>query len=292
MADYSIWVLEYAECNKNPVAGVVYGAHDKGTCRLPYAYALIRGNGVNAMVDVGYNHSEYGATIADEFGVGNWHSAREILAHAGITPEEITHIFITHAHYDHMGGIAAFPNATFYIQERELSKWVWAMSLDQRFKVLQAALDPGDILRAVGLAKSGRLVCVQGDMADVLPGIDLHAAHDTHTWGSQYVHIRNDRRRDSEDGWILAGDLVYRFENLEGWDPAKPSYIPIGFYVGSTTNNVLVLDEMSKRVGGDHRRIVPIHEDRLHQRFPSRQTVDGLRMTEITLADGESSKVA
>jgi hypothetical protein len=191
-----------------------------------------------------------------------------------------------------MGGIAAFPNATFYIQERELSKWVWAMSLDQRFKVLQAALDPGDILRAVGLARSGRLVCVQGDMADVLPGIDLHAAYDTHTWGSQYVHIRNDRRSDSEDGWILAGDLVYRFENLEGWDAAKPSYVPIGFYVGSTTNNVLVLDEMSKRVGGDHRRIVPIHEDRLHQRFPSRQTVDGLRMTEIVLADGVSSKVA
>lgn len=292
MADYSVWVLEYAECNQNPVAGVVYGAHGKGTCRLPYAYVLIKGRGFNAMVDVGYNHQDHGAVIADEFGVGNWHSASEILAFCNLTPEEITHVFITHAHYDHMGGIASFPNATFFIQERELSKWVWAMSLDKRFKVLQAALDPGDILRAVDLARSGRLVCVSGDQADVLPGIDLYAAHDTHTWGSQYVCIRNDGKTDSADQWILSGDLVYRFENLEGWDAENPSYIPIGFYVGSTTNNVLVLDEMSKRVGGEHRRIVPVHEDRLHERFPSRITVDGLRMTEITLADGEPSRVA
>jgi Metal-dependent hydrolases of the beta-lactamase superfamily I len=41
----------------------------------------------------------------------------------------VTHVFITHAHFDHMGGTDDFPNATFYVQERELSKWVWAMSL-------------------------------------------------------------------------------------------------------------------------------------------------------------------
>ena len=292
MSLYSIWVLEYAQCNLNPMAGVVYGAHDKGTCRLPYAYVVISGNGINAMVDVGFNDRDHGAEIAREFGVDNWHSPREVLSEVGLTPEDITHVFVTHAHYDHMGGIAEFPNAKFFIQERELAKWVWAMSLDDRFRVLRGALDPADVIRAVDLARQGRLVCVNGDMEDVLPGIDLHGAHDTHTWGSQYVSIRNDGARESSDQWIMSGDLVYRYENLHGWNPEDPHYIPIGFTVGSHTNKDLAIDEMVQRVGGDLMRIVPVHEDRLKEHFPSRLLENGLRVTEITRASSAASAVS
>ena len=49
-----------------------------------------------------------------------------------MAPADVAHVFITHAHFDHMGDTDEFPNATFYIQERELSKWVWAMALDRR----------------------------------------------------------------------------------------------------------------------------------------------------------------
>ena len=52
-----------------------------------------------------------------------------------------------------------FPNATFYIQERELSQWVWTMSLDRRFRWLMLGIDPADIMRTVDLARQGRLVC-------------------------------------------------------------------------------------------------------------------------------------
>ena len=108
-----------------------------------------------------------------------------------------------------MGATDDFPHATFYVQERELSKWVWAMSLGRRFRWLMGATDPGDILRAVDLARQGRLVCVDGDMEDVLPGIDLHAAFDTHTWGSMFVNVRVDGKQPSKDAYILAGDLIY-----------------------------------------------------------------------------------
>ena len=91
-----------------------------------------------------------------------------------------------------MGNIEDFPNATFYLQERELSKWVWTMSLHRRFRWLMLGIDPADIMRAVDLARQGRLVAVDGDRENVLPGVDLHAAFDTHTWGSMYVTVRND----------------------------------------------------------------------------------------------------
>ena len=291
MADYSIWVLEYSYVKNYHLSGIIYGAHNQGYKKLPYCYVLIKGRGVAAMVDVGYNDKDYGAVMANNFGVENWRSAATVLGECGVSPDDIKHIFITHAHFDHMGNSDAFPNATFYIQEKELSKWVWAMSLDRRFRWLMLATDPGDVMRAVDLARQGRLVCVDGDRQNVLPGIDLYAAFDTHTWGSMFVHVRNDGKPDSADSWVLAGDLVYSFENVRGPDAADPQYIPVGLAVGSQTNLMLTTDTMVRLAGGEARRVIPIHEEGLRDAFPSRITSEGLRVTEIALADNEPSRV-
>lgn len=292
MSNYSIWVLEYGYVTNYNLSAINYGAHNQGYRKLPYCYVVIKGQGTVAMVDVGFNNKDYGAIMAKNFGVENWHSARDVLAECGVTPEDVKDVFITHAHFDHMGNTDAFPNATFYIQERELSKWVWAMSLDRRFRWLMLATDPGDVIRAVDLARQGRLVCVDGDRENVLPGIDLHGAPDTHTWGCMYVTVRNDGKADSKDVWILAGDLVYSLENLGATDTADPQYIPIGLAMGSQTNLLLATDTMIKMAGGETRRVIPIHEMRLKDLFPSRVTRQGLCISEITLADGEPSRVS
>lgn len=291
MADYSIWVLEYSYVANYHLSGIVYGAHNQGHKKLPYCYVLIKGKGRVAMVDVGYNNKEYGKVMADNFGVENWRSPKQVLAECGVAPDQVDTVFITHAHFDHMGGIEDFPKAIFYIQERELSKWIWAMSLGRKFRWLMLATDPGDVLRAVDLARQGRLVCLDGDRNDVLPGIDVHSAPDTHTWGSMYVTVRNDGKSQSKDTWVLAGDLLYAFENIRGYDPADPMMIPVGLAVGSQTNLLLATDRMVDAVAGEVRRVIPIHEEGLKDLFPSRISKNGLRITELCLAEGERSRV-
>jgi len=214
-----------------------------------------------------------------------------VLGEIGIRPQDVATIFITHAHFDHMGNIEDFPNATFYLQERELSKWVWTMSLHRRFRWLMLGIDPADILRAVDLARQGRLVCVDGDRENVLPGIDLHAAFDTHTWGSMYVTVRNDLAANSQNSWVFCGDLAYTQENLRGHDPADPEYIPVGLATGSQFNLIMTAEAMVASVGGDITRVVPPHEERLKDLFPSRITGNGLRITELALAPGDRSQV-
>lgn len=292
MSSYSIHVLEYAFVRAFPLSGLVYGAHNQGTCKLPYGYVLIRGNAHNILVDCGHDYAAYGQILSDRFGVENWHSPADVLAEVGITPEDITDVIITHAHFDHMGGIAFFPNATFYIQEQELSKWIGLMSLPRRFRWLMVATDPADILRCVSLAEQNRLVVLSGDHEDLFPGIDVMLAEDSHTPGSQYVVVRNDLARDSANSYVLAGDLVYKDENLTGGNDSDPCYIPVGLATGSQTNLLMSMDRMMKSVGREQKRVIATHEEHLPEYFPSRVTTAGLNIVEIALATGENSAIS
>jgi N-acyl homoserine lactone hydrolase len=288
---YSLWVMEYAYVIQQPTSLFIYGAHNQGHRKMPYGYIVIKGPEGIATIDVGYNHKAYGEVLANSYGVENWQPARTVLSEVGVTPEDVSRVFITHAHFDHMGALDQYPNATFYIQERELTKWVWSMSLERRFRWLMLGIDPADIMTAVDLARQGRLVCVDGDRENVLPGIDLRAAFDTHTWGSQYVTVRNDLSPNSQNAWVFSGDLVYAHENLRGTDPDDLQYVPVGLATGSQFSLIMTSEEMTKRVGGDYTHVIPVHEERLKDLFPSRITKTGLRVTELALADGEKSRV-
>jgi glyoxylase-like metal-dependent hydrolase (beta-lactamase superfamily II) len=291
MADYSIWVLEYAAVEKFPFSVMMYGPQHQGTRKLPYAYALLRGKGETILIDTGYDHVAFGKQLADAYGVSNYHGPRAVLAECGVQPEDVTSVFITHAHFDHMGAIHMFPNAKFYLQKSELDKWVWALTLGAEYRFLSGGGDPADIVRAVEAAKEGRMILIDGDQEDVLPGIDVHLAADTHTYGSMYVTIRNDGARNSAYKWIFAGDLIYTYDNLTGLDPAAPQIVPIGLAVGSQHNLIFSSAEMLKSVGGEVQRVIPVHEDRLRTTFPSRLTDKGLQVVEITLAKAETSRV-
>jgi len=291
MAHYSIWVLEYAAVEKFPFSVMMYGPQHQGTRKLPYAYALLKGGGETILIDTGYDHVAYGKQLANAYGVSNYHGPRAVLAECGVKPEDVTSVFITHAHFDHMGAMHLFPNAKFYVQKSELDKWVWALTLGPEYRFLVGGGDPADIVRAVEAAKEGRMICIDGDQENVLPGIDVHLAADTHTYGSMYVTVRNDGA-SGEDRWIFAGDLIYTYDNLTGLDPAAPQIVPIGLAVGSQHNLIFSSAEMLKSVGGEARRVIPVHEDRLRTTFPSRLTDRGLQVVEIALAKGEKSCVA
>lgn len=295
MADYSIHVLEYSYVPNYHKSGVLYGAHNEGYVKLPYCYVLLRSEDHVALVDVGYNHKDYGKHLADKFGVENWRSPKVVLSEMGLTPEDVDTVFITHAHFDHFGNVEDFPNAKFYIQREEIEKWVWAMALPERMRWMMIAVDPGDILRGVNLAAEGRLNIVEGSVEDVLPGVDLHLAKDSHTFGSMWVTVRNDGQTNSDDTWVLAGDLVYQFKNLKN-DGAvvgvDTMYTPVGLAVGSQMNLVLATEEMMKQTGYDDTRVIPIHEEGLADTFPCRISKEGLRISEICLADGAKSAVA
>ena len=70
-----------------------------------------------------------------------------MLSEMNLAPEEISDIFITHAHFDHMGSIAEFPKAHIYIQKSEMLSWYERFALPKRFSFLTAIVDPDNFVR-------------------------------------------------------------------------------------------------------------------------------------------------
>lgn len=292
MALYSIWVAEFASIPQFPDALMFAGYLAPTARRLPYTYVVIQGEGRTILVDVGFDFRDYAKALVGTMGLNDWRPPADVLGKLAIDPADVTDIIITHAHFDHMGGMDFFPNARFYIQKRELTEWVWALSVDPKFQKIHFTVNPADILKAVKLGIEGRLHCLDGDVEDLFPGIDLRLALDTHTWGSMFVRVRNDGLAQSEDSYVLAGDLVYAYENLGVGGDAEGVYTPIASGVGGPFALLKATQALIDAAGGDPMRVIPAHEDRLGDKFPSVKRPDGLRIVEIALATGAASRIA
>ena len=73
---------------------------------------------VNCMFVNFYAYDAGGEVILFDTGI-NAALARNGLKKLGLSPDMVTHIFLTHTDYDHAGGITAFPNAEVYISCEE-----------------------------------------------------------------------------------------------------------------------------------------------------------------------------
>lgn len=287
MADYSIWMLEYAHCLTQPVSSIVYSQHNQGIRLLTFTYLVIKSQDHIAMVDVGYDYADGGKAMADKFGVVDWQPPEKVLAKIGLKPEDIDTIVLTHAHFDHMGNLKAFPNAHFFLQKKEITDWVWALSLPNKFSFISAATNPDDITAAVLLGAAGKMTLVDGEKQHVLPGVRLIPMFDSHTFGSQLVVIEN-QTPDGDDTWVVAGDNCYAYENLTGVENSGV-YLPVGFGVGSITNMTMALDKMMEITKGNIERIIIGHEPKSFETYPSWKTADGLHVAELRLAAGQRS---
>lgn len=290
MANYSMWVMEYAYVPVQAISSVMAGQHNKGTRTISFTYLAIKGEGHNILIDVGTDaENEYTKKLSERDSITNWNPPEKVLANIGLKPEDIDTIIFTHAHYDHMDNMAAFPNAHFYLQSKELLGWIQAMNLGKKYTSLQMALNPDDIVTAVKMVAEGRMTLVDGEQKNLLPGIHVYPAYDGHTYASQMVEVENSGN-GSADKWIAVGDLAYVDANLMGIDN-DGVFVPVGLGVGSPYNMMKTYDEILTRANGDMHKIILCHETSNWTKYKSWVTKENLHVAEICLAPGQKSFV-
>jgi glyoxylase-like metal-dependent hydrolase (beta-lactamase superfamily II) len=284
VASHSIWVAQYAAARGHPVGNLLYGHYNAGTMDIPYSFCVLDGEAGLTLVDTGYAGTGRGAQLGREAGIVQWLDPVAVLARLGFSAGEVTRVIITHAHYDHMGNLGAFPSARVYIQHRELASSLEAFALPDRLGWLRSALNPDDLRLLTDLVLDGRVELVHGAVRDVVDGISLMPAFDTHTHGSQYVVIENDH-----DGrWVAPGDVLGIRANVS--DPSG-RYIPLGFAYGSQATVLRTFDEIMGLVGNDIGRLLSPHDPTMWQAPRCAEFGDGLHIAELTIRPGQDSRL-
>ncbi len=126
--------------------------------RIPMAMRLLlaRGHGRTVLVDAGAGGG-YGEKTDKIYAFRDHDDMRAALAPAGVTPDEITDVLLTHLHFDHGAGIAApdgdgwklvFPNARHHVQKAQYEHALAPNPRDRAsyFRDRLSLLDTGGVL--------------------------------------------------------------------------------------------------------------------------------------------------
>ncbi len=149
-----IVVLKYGESIYNEKYIFAGGAPDV-MLPISFVFYLIQDGTRNILVDVGCNDGA-------GFEMSCFCSPVEALKEYGLQPEEITDVFLTHRHRDHVEAIGDFKNAVIHIQAEEYAptkKFIPENSKVEMFEE-ETSLGPNLIIRKIGGHSIGSSVAI------------------------------------------------------------------------------------------------------------------------------------
>ncbi len=218
--------------------------HD-GPMPMDFFVWIARSNQQTVLIDTGYGHRagvERGRPIDFEPAEG--------LARMGILPESIRNIVLTHLHYDHAGGLDAFPNAHIHVQDIEAS---YATGRCMCNEWARYPYDVEDVVHFVRRLYGDQVIFHDGD-AELFPGMSVHLLPG-HSRGLQGVRL------DTARGPVLlASDASHFYANYR---TARPYSLTMD--VDSTLETYRRLRVLVP--GDDH--IIPGHDPLVREIYPT-----------------------
>lgn len=176
-----------------------YGEAD-GEFTVDYYFWVLRSGDRVIHVDTGYSAEgarKRGRTVLID--------PIAALGHLGLDPAQGAPVIVTHAHYDHIGNLAAFTNSPIYIAQRELEFWSGDIGVRPLFAHFGDQEEVADILAAQA---EGRVNLVTGSL-QLAPGVEV-VELGGHTPGQLVVKVAT-----ASGPVLLASDAAHFHEELE-----------------------------------------------------------------------------
>lgn len=278
--DFSMWSFCYAKGRvpRDFIEGSPVGSN-QGSLEIPMVYSAIAPSAESKLilVDTGFasGRSMTGRSFVD------FEDPNVILGKIEREPKDVDTIVMTHLHFDHAGNIDAFPQATIVVQRYEYESWKHVLrhvgdKPRDKTNWIFSSLNVDDFSHFDRAIADGRVVFVEGDHT-LRPGVKLHLAADSHTFGSQWIEVA------TPDGpHVIAGDAIASFANIESmWPP--------GYHQGNCWSLLECYGQIKATVGESRfDRIVPGHDMDVFRRIPS-WTKGQNPVAEVHLAAGQRS---
>lgn len=202
-----------------------YRANDLNLCNMAMRSLLVESENRRILVDTGMGDKQDAKFFSYYYPNGE-DTLLGSLKQAGILPEEITDVILTHLHFDHCGGavvydssgnlVPAFPNATYYVSRQQ---WEWAQQPNARER---PSFRPENYLP---LLKVRKLTFIEEE-GEFTPGFSLRIFHG-HTAGLLVPVINT-----GSETIVFVTDLL-----------PFMAHIPLNWVCGYDTRPLLTLQE-------------------------------------------------
>ena len=242
---YEVYALRFATIEVRPGReNFLFPDDHAANMPLDFFIFLIRGNGRTFVVDTGFLQRDAVSRRRDMFCL-----PQEALARLGVDAATVGDVVITHMHWDHAGGIDAFPRATFHVREADIQ---FCTGRCMCHHGMRRHFELEHVLSAMRALYSERMRFHDG-VSELAPGITLHEVGG-HAAGIQVVRVPTAR------GWVvLASDTAHYWDNVRKRNP-----MPWIIDMRQMMDGFDTLNQLAD--GPDH--IIPGHDPELLRVFP------------------------
>ena len=260
-ATYEAYAVRFGIVPAFSVSSLIAGAERGRTLDIPMLVWLLKGsNGRVVLVDSGFHRQKF----LDQWKPRDFRTPAAAVEAAGVKPELVTDIIISHAHWDHIDGIDLFPKATIWIQREEYRYYTGEAWHPPN---VHGGVDAEDMQALLKINTEGRLRFVEGDEQEIIPGIRCYTGG-KHTRESQFCSARlrgsaaSAAQAPTAVGTaVFTSDNVYLYENLDKHVPIAATFGPDG-----PASNLKAQDRI-RTLASDPRLIVPGHDPLVFERF-------------------------
>ena len=204
-SEYETFALRYATRDGDTASNTyyryeLYGEPDR-THSVDYFFWVARNDDRTILFDCGYTPARAvsrGRTLVA--------SPEDLLTRIGSSLAEVDHVVLSHMHWDHIGNVDLFPNATFSLTRREFEFWTGPFA---HRPCIGLALGDEELGGVKALERAGRLYQIEEDHRELFPGFRV-VTTPGHTPGQLIADVSTARGSSV----VLASDALHFTEEM------------------------------------------------------------------------------